>query len=427
MTRNNYMSVLTVIFCFTSLVACELVVDGVVYDSVSTAFWNDEAQTFLVTTFQGEGYARLLDVDLFDTGYYTGAVVFVEQFISSDTIGRILKDEGAFAMVLRVEILGKGGIGLERPREAFSFPSLEISYDDFAQIKDLISDTSRNVLVNASTSPQAEELFGRYEKQAGFVNLFFGALYLFVFFVILYHIGVEIRDVGAELSLKFLIGCILLFLNLCRLFFLVGDPLTKYRAIGWKALAMFYGSHFFVSILGMAIITIYWFEVVNRGFMKMKFLHKISIPYYVIISIYFTGIVICFIVLVFDKTSAFFQWFNTMLLSVLSITMIVMAIFQLIIASIIVGRKRKLENVTRREHKSNLFASKIIAISILEIFLIPLFIMYSAAFDDFLATVFISLYWIFCAADSLLILSLIEWGTTKSRTNATENPVNASQ
>eukprot|EP01129_Flabellula_baltica_P015191 TRINITY_DN755_c0_g1_i2.p1 TRINITY_DN755_c0_g1~~TRINITY_DN755_c0_g1_i2.p1 ORF type:complete len:365 (-),score=47.04 TRINITY_DN755_c0_g1_i2:12-1106(-) len=351
----------------------------------------------------------LFDKEMLGMGYFNGSIVFVSSFVASDMMGRLLAGEGAIGMVLRVHVLGEAGVGLEHPRWDFSFPSLELCDTDFVDVMKMIQERDV-VFAHISTSPFAEDLFERYATEAAFMNIFFGGVYVIVFFLILYHIIIEIRDIGPQLSLKFAIGIILLLLNLARLCFLVVDPLTKHRAIGWRIVSLFYGLHMFFSILGMAIITIYWFEVINRDIMKMKTLKSISLPYYVMNGIYFVCVILWVIVLCADYSGELFQWLNNIIICVLGSTFMIMVIFQFVTATVIVGRKRQLENGAKREHNSSVFATKILVISLIQIFLFPLFLLYSLSTDDLLTTLFISAYWVCCASDSLLILSLIEWG-----------------
>eukprot|EP01129_Flabellula_baltica_P006781 TRINITY_DN257_c0_g1_i1.p1 TRINITY_DN257_c0_g1~~TRINITY_DN257_c0_g1_i1.p1 ORF type:complete len:425 (-),score=54.78 TRINITY_DN257_c0_g1_i1:32-1306(-) len=410
--------IIGILVSYLAISQANLVIQNRSYETVSTEFWYDGG--FKVSTFSVCG-----DIVFYNQNdgsvVYTDKIVFVDSFTSADSVARLLKDEGAAVMVLGVHLLGSGGIFLSGPRVDLAFPSLEILDDDLVEIKRVMGLNEGNLVGCASTSPHADELFQRYYTEAVFVNVALGPYFVIVFFIILYNIGMELRDVGFEWSLKILIGFYLVFITLYRLAIVTGDSLTKYRAIGWATRQLLVGGHLFLSILGTVIITVYWFEVVNRGIMELKFLRKISVPYYIVVIVYSIGIVGFIVVSFVDEVGGFYDTYSTAFFIILLATFFIMDIFQLTVSCVITGRQRKLEKKIRRERKSAEFALKLVVSSILQLFLIPLYLLHSNVTNDILSTIFVTIYWVFSGADSLIILSLIEWGRPKSTTMSTDN------
>eukprot|EP01129_Flabellula_baltica_P013468 TRINITY_DN6252_c0_g2_i1.p1 TRINITY_DN6252_c0_g2~~TRINITY_DN6252_c0_g2_i1.p1 ORF type:complete len:429 (-),score=62.16 TRINITY_DN6252_c0_g2_i1:63-1349(-) len=411
--------VLMILVCSSS-VQSGIVLNGKAYETVSTEFWNSSLRTFAVPEFAYKNVSlKIFNEDTIRNGMedYVGSVVLVETFYYSDEVSRYLKSEGALVAILKVERLGRAGIEMAYPREEVGIPTLEIISDDFYEIKSLVSKSEENFyLTTISDSEPASSFLDRLYIEAAFMNIFFGIFYVVVFFIILYNFVLEIRDVGPELSLKFLIGLFLVILNFIRLAFLIYDPLTYYRSMGAKLLGAFYITHLFASVLGTVMITVYWFEFVNRGIMALRILKKISLPYYALLALFFVGVLVLLIILVIDVTGGFYVTYMLTFFIILCIAFVMLSVIQLIAAFAITSRQRKIENQTQREHKAVIFAVKIAISSALQIFLIPLYLSSSMVDDDILSTMLISLLWFFAGIESLIILSLIEWGKSNSKT-----------
>eukprot|EP01129_Flabellula_baltica_P012242 TRINITY_DN549_c0_g1_i2.p1 TRINITY_DN549_c0_g1~~TRINITY_DN549_c0_g1_i2.p1 ORF type:complete len:338 (+),score=47.77 TRINITY_DN549_c0_g1_i2:22-1014(+) len=319
-----------VLFCVVA-VEGTLVFDGVTYDTASTAFWNETYMDFVVVDF--DITARAVNFDGFSKcDEYQGAIVFTDYAWGVDRLGEKLRECGAVALVMGVPLLGSGGFSLDHPRRTFYFPSLELFEDDLRTLASNIQSRTVPINVTVVSDPAPTELFDRYLGQSMFMNVFFGILYVCIFFSIFYHFVIEVRDHGASGGIRFYIGVLLLVVTLLRLGYLIFDPLLRYRIVTYKFQGTCYTINFLLSILGMAMVTVYWLEVMNKGIVQIPALNNIKLPYYVMILVYCVILVFILVMLFADNTEI--NDYIYVFLALLALTFLLMSVFSSLLISL---------------------------------------------------------------------------------------------
>eukprot|EP01129_Flabellula_baltica_P012867 TRINITY_DN5886_c0_g1_i1.p1 TRINITY_DN5886_c0_g1~~TRINITY_DN5886_c0_g1_i1.p1 ORF type:complete len:446 (+),score=44.93 TRINITY_DN5886_c0_g1_i1:264-1601(+) len=423
---------ISVLFCFVLLYLRVSVVEGVVivgdrnYTTATTPFWSDELGDFRVKDFVIHAPLVAFEETL-PTSSYRNAIVIMDYGYGLDSIAKQLESYGTLGIIMRIPQLGSGGFGLDDPRSDYFFPCLEIlqeGYDDIVSI--LASDSSLTVTIISDKVDDA--FFQKYEDMGKVLNIVFGTFFVVIVLFVMFKVGFDIRANGYSCTLRFVIAWVIFLLNTSRLVYLIYDPFTYYRAISWRVMGVYLCVHLVFSMFSTVVVTIYWFEYFNKGLVRIPGLNTARIPYYIILGIYTVScIAISCVVIFVPNSNSLVNFYFTIFLPLMSLTVIAMAIFQFITACSVLNSEHLKRSGTKRKNSLSTFLKKILAASVMQIIFIPMLLAYLMTFNVVISSIQILIYFILCGAESLIVFSLIHWGESNSNnstaTRKTRNDV----
>lgn len=342
--------------------------------STNIRYFNSKKLDFVVDPYNITGFITPYKESIKN---YSGLIVLIKYHYGSDIIARDLKSYGAIGMIMGSEKyveIGKADYQLVYPRDAIEFPSVQVSFEDYCKIYDIVTTEQASVITFDSEEIYPNKWDVAYNSVILLVyRIYISVLYVSIFILSIITLVYTIRIYGWIFNFR--IGIITLEIILCVMCTVFAiDPFNRTRLMSCLVLRVFFYNLGPINMVATVVVSLHWLEIlIEKRMAKCDIISLIKILFYILLFILFVIVLIFTLIILLIPIAAYniIIWILTFVV----VAWFLVATFQIVVGQFILARLSKMGKAFLvNKDKLGGFTVKVIAIAFIDYVALILYI-----------------------------------------------------